>query len=279
MKVREIMTADPRTAEPDTTLEEIATMMKEEDVGVIPVLEDGRVTGVVTDRDIVVRCIAEGKDATELTAEDVMSAEVRSIEPDSDVDDAADIMSEAQVRRLPVVKGGKLVGMLSLGDIAVKAEDEEETTAETLEEVSEGVKGKRGQQAGSDSDADAEDMDEESEFEMAGSGARRGQQSARGQQQDSRGQNSGGRQQQQSGRNQQNGRNQQSGRNEQSSRGNQQNSRGNQQASRGSGNQQKKGAQGISNRSAKQENARQAKVAPKRADAGGKRNSGRRRAS
>ncbi len=241
MKAREIMTADPRTAEPDTTLEEIATMMKEEDVGVIPVLEDGRVTGVVTDRDIVIRCVAEGKDATELTAEDVMSAEVRSIEPDSDVDDAADIMSEAQIRRLPVVRGGKLVGMLSLGDIAVKAEGKDETTAETLEEVSEGVKGKRGRQAESDSDAgsDSEGMDEESELEMAGSGARRGQQNARGRQQ-------------QSGRNQQN-------------------SRGKQQSSRGRGNQQKKGAQGISNRSASREREAQRKVAPKRAEATGKR--------
>src|SRR3954471_9897724 len=150
MKVREIMTPNPRTAEPDTTLEEIATIMKDEDVGVVPVVENGRVIGLVTARDIVVRCIAGGKDATECVAEDVMSEDVRTVESDADVDDAADIMGDEQIRRLPVVRNGKLVGMLSLGDIAVKAEDEDETTAETLEEVSQGVRGSRGsRQAGS----------------------------------------------------------------------------------------------------------------------------------
>src|SRR3954471_105637 len=144
MKVRDIMTPNPRTAEPDTTLEEIATIMKDEDVGVVPVVENGRVIGLVTDRDIVVRCIAGGKDATECVAEDVMSEDVRTVESDADVDDAADIMGDEQIRRLPVVRNGKLVGMLSLGDIAVKAEDEDETTAETLEEVSQGVRGSRG---------------------------------------------------------------------------------------------------------------------------------------
>ncbi|MDP9268387.1 MAG: CBS domain-containing protein [Acidobacteriota bacterium] len=142
MKVHEIMTSDPRTATPDTTLLEIATMMKEEDVGVIPIVDDDRVIGVVSDRDIVLRCVADGKDANDCTAEDVMSTGVKTIDPESDVDDAARKMAEARIRRLPVAKNGKLVGMLSLGDIAVNAsESEEETTAETLEEVSQGVKG------------------------------------------------------------------------------------------------------------------------------------------
>ena len=167
MKVRDIMTPNPRTAEPDTTLEEIATLMKEEDVGVIPVMEENRVTGIVTDRDIVVRCVAAGKDVTECTAEDIMTEGVNTIAPDADVDEAADLMAEAQVRRLAVVENGRLVGMLSLGDIAVKAGDEEEeTTAETLEEVSKGVKGE-------DRQAGSRDLDEEEELEMAGSGARR----------------------------------------------------------------------------------------------------------
>src|SRR4051812_2845304 len=134
MKVREIMTSDPRTATPDTTLVEIATLMKDEDVGVIPIIDDERIAGVVSDRDIVIRCIATGKDPNDCTAEDVMSSDVKTIEAEADVDDAADIMSEAQIRRLAVVKNGKLVGMLSLGDIAVKASDEDETTAETLED-------------------------------------------------------------------------------------------------------------------------------------------------
>ncbi|HTK96323.1 MAG TPA: CBS domain-containing protein [Terriglobales bacterium] len=169
MKVREIMTSNPRTADLDTTLEAIATMMKDEEVGVIPVLDDDRVAGLVTDRDIVVRCIAAGKDATECTAEDVMSDEVKSIDPEADVNEAARLMSEVQIRRLPVVAGGRLVGMLSLGDIAVKTgEDEEEVTAETLEEVSQGVKPSRGRRGASSE----EEMDEETEVEITGRGSR-----------------------------------------------------------------------------------------------------------
>src|SRR5512140_830321 len=107
MKVREIMTAEPRYAALDTTLEEIAMLMKEEDVGVIPVVDNEQVAGVVTDRDIVVRCIAAGKNPSECTAEDIMSEEVRSVAPDANVDEAADIMGEAQIRRLPVIEKGR----------------------------------------------------------------------------------------------------------------------------------------------------------------------------
>ena len=74
MEVRKIMTADPVSVEPDTTLEEIATLMKEQDIGAVPVVEDGELCGIVTDRDIVVRCIAAGQDATECTAEEAVSA-------------------------------------------------------------------------------------------------------------------------------------------------------------------------------------------------------------
>jgi CBS domain-containing protein len=173
MKVREIMTVEPRCAAPDTTLEEIATLMKEEDVGVVPVVEDGEVTGVVTDRDIVVRCIAAGKNPAECTAEDIMSEEVRSIEPNADLDDAANIMAEIQVRRLPVIEGGRLIGMITLGDIAVKAADEEEdTTAETLEEVSQGVKPSRGGKRASGRENEGEDVEEENELEVTGSAGR-----------------------------------------------------------------------------------------------------------
>lgn len=151
MKVREIMTTDPTSAEPDTTLEEIATMMKEEDVGAIPVLEEGKLCGIVTDRDIVVRCVAEGRDPSEVTAEDVMSEDIQTIEPGMDVEDAAGLMASRQIRRLPVVKSGKLLGMVSLGDIAVKTgEEDEATTADTLEDISAGVKGSSGAARGSE---------------------------------------------------------------------------------------------------------------------------------
>jgi CBS domain-containing protein len=343
MKVRDIMTPNPRTAELDTTLEEIAILMKEEDVGAIPVMEDGRVSGVVTDRDIVLRCIAEGKDPTECTAEDVMTESVRTIGPDADIDEAADMMAEAQIRRLAVVQKHRLVGMISLGDIAVKAGDqEEETTAETLEEVSKGVKGQRGQQASgrNQRQEQGQEFEEESEFEMAGSGARpqrggdpnrsafreaesadrarsdrsasranwnqgdrevqrRGEDTRRvasardwegGRAQD-RDREEGRMQQRTAGRGSQQpgvrGRDQQRaesrGRVQQTGETRRTSERGRPEKV-GHGTQgvsqrrAPQGAQGISNRAAGRENARQAKVAPKRADAGGNRNA-RRRAS
>jgi len=292
MKVRDIMTPNPRTAEPDTTLEEIATLMKEEDVGAIPVMEDGRVAGVVTDRDIVLRCIAEGKDPTECAAEDIMSEGVKTIAPDADVDEAADLMAEAQVRRLAVVQNGKLVGMLSLGDIAVKAGDqEEETTAETLEEVSKGVKGSGRMRS------EEEDFDEESEFEMAGSGARRqpravgrenwnqGDREAERSGRDTRRVASakrweGGRGQRESGRMQQasGGRGSQQpgarGRDQRSDRREQGRPQG-----RNGRDDRREREQSTSKRAAARGKARPQKVSPKRAEARGSRSSGRRRAS
>jgi CBS domain-containing protein len=141
MKVREIMTADVAKAAPDTTLEEIATMMKESDTGAIPVVDDDALIGIITDRDIVLRCVAEGKDPAECTAEDVVSENLETVEPDDDVEEAAQIMAHRQIRRLPVVEDGRLVGMLSLGDIAVK--ESEDTAGNALESVSEGVKQNR----------------------------------------------------------------------------------------------------------------------------------------
>jgi len=138
MQVREIMTSDVAYATPDTTLEEIAVLMRDENVGSIPVLDDEVLVGIVTDRDIVVRCIADGKDASECTAEDVLSENLETVEPDDDAEEAARIMASRQIRRLPVVEDGKLVGMLSLGDIAVKESDR--TAGDALESVSEGVK-------------------------------------------------------------------------------------------------------------------------------------------
>jgi CBS domain-containing protein len=139
MTIRDIMTADPVFAEPDTTLEEIASLMKQENIGAVPVVEDGEVVGIVTDRDIVLRCIAEGQDPTECTAEDVMSTEVFCIEPDTSTAEAARLMGERQIRRLAVIENGKLVGMVSIGDVAVKSNDDD-LSGDTLEDVSQGVK-------------------------------------------------------------------------------------------------------------------------------------------
>ena len=138
-KIRDIMTRELETAAPDTTLEEIATMMREEDVGSIPVVEDGRLIGIVTDRDIVVRAIAEGRDPSDTTAKEVLSENLVTATPDMDLERAARLMAERQVRRLPVVEGKKLLGIVSLGDIAVK-EEGSEVSGEALERISEGVK-------------------------------------------------------------------------------------------------------------------------------------------
>lgn len=142
MEVRKIMTADPVSVEPDTTLEEIASLMKEQDIGAVPVVEDGALCGIVTDRDIVIRCIAAGQDATECTAEDVMSTDIQSLGPSASVDEVARLMGDLQIRRLPIVEKNRLVGMVSLGDLAVKSQDDD-LSGDTLEDVSKGVKQSR----------------------------------------------------------------------------------------------------------------------------------------
>lgn len=145
MRVREIMTKDVATATLDSTVEDVAAMMKEDDTGAIPVLDDGELAGIVTDRDIVIRCIAEGKDPAETTVEDILTEELHTIEPEADVDEAARLMAERQIRRLPVVEEGELIGVLSLGDIAVKQDTD--TAGESLQDISEGVKQQRGQRS------------------------------------------------------------------------------------------------------------------------------------
>lgn len=139
MKVRELMTTDVTTAELGATLEEIATIMRHEDVGAVPIVDDEELVGIVTDRDIVVRCVAEGGDPGESTAEDILTEGLVTISPDGDVKDAEEMMSRHLIRRLPVVREGRLQGMISLGDIAVKSRDNQRH-GHVLEQVSAGVK-------------------------------------------------------------------------------------------------------------------------------------------
>lgn len=146
MNVRDIMTSEGlATAALDSTLEEIANMMRDENVGAIPVLdEEDQLAGIITDRDIVVRAIAEGQDPSTCTAEEILSEELHTIEPDASLEEAADLMARHKIRRLPVVEDGTIIGMISLGDISVKTEEEEQA-ADALESISEGVKPARGQ--------------------------------------------------------------------------------------------------------------------------------------
>src|SRR5690348_565969 len=141
MKVSDVMTTDVETVQMNSTLEEAASIMKVENVGAIPVVdEDNDLVGIITDRDIVVRCVAEGKDPADTSIEEVLSHELETIEPDVDVDEAARLMADKQIRRLPVCQDGELVGMISIGDLAVKAA-QPETSGAALREISQGVKG------------------------------------------------------------------------------------------------------------------------------------------
>jgi len=132
MKVSECMTRDVRIANPNETIREAARLMCECDAGVLPVGENDRLVGMITDRDIAVRAVAEGK-GPDTRIRDVMSAEVKYCYEDEDVDDAARNMGELQVRRLPVLNREKrLVGIVSLGDLACS----EETCDEAAEALS-----------------------------------------------------------------------------------------------------------------------------------------------
>ncbi len=122
MKVHEIMTGHPRSIGPDTTLVEAAGLMRELDVGSLPVLDGEDLAGVITDRDIVVRGIADGLDPNHATASEVMSGGVEAISADEEVENAVRIMEQRQIRRLPVLDRAKrLVGIVSLGDVATSS--------------------------------------------------------------------------------------------------------------------------------------------------------------
>jgi CBS domain-containing protein len=125
LKVKDLMSTDVSTADINTPVADIAKTMKERNVGSVPVCQNGKVVGIITDRDIVLREIAMGKDTNVSKAVDVMTKGIASVNSNTDIHDAAKLMSEKQIRRLPVIDNGNLVGMLAIGDIAVvnKLED------------------------------------------------------------------------------------------------------------------------------------------------------------
>ncbi|HEX2924484.1 MAG TPA: CBS domain-containing protein, partial [Chloroflexota bacterium] len=110
MQIREIMTAEICCASPEDSLSKVAAEMKRHNVGVMPVCEGDRLIGMLTDRDIVIECVAGGADPKQCKARDAMTSELLTASPNMDVVDAAKKMSEEQVHRLPVVDGDKLVG-------------------------------------------------------------------------------------------------------------------------------------------------------------------------
>lgn len=138
MNIRDVMTPNPRTVTPDDTIQNAARVMRDEDTGVVPVVENGRTVGVITDRDIVVRAVADGSQLSRPVRE-IVSGDLISASPDMSTREAADLMSEHQVRRLPVIENERLVGIVSIGDLAVK-EGKDGRMGDTLQGISEGVK-------------------------------------------------------------------------------------------------------------------------------------------
>jgi CBS domain-containing protein len=146
MKIKEVMTRAVEVVRPDNTVQEAAAKMKSRDVGPIPVVDGDRVVGIVTDRDIVVRSVADGRDSKTTRVQDVMTRDVASCGEEDDVKDAARTMKQRQIRRLVVLTADKrLAGILSLGDIAVDTRDDK-MSGDVLEKVSQGgaTAGKRG---------------------------------------------------------------------------------------------------------------------------------------
>lgn len=138
MKVKELMTKKPEYATPDMELVKVAKLMAEHQVGSIPVLENKdnmKVVGLVTDRDITTRAVAEGKNPLQMKASDIMSTPVVTVNEDDDVNEVAQLMEKNMVRRVPVVdQQGKLCGMVAQADIALKTTDK--TTADVVQSVS-----------------------------------------------------------------------------------------------------------------------------------------------
>ena len=117
MKVQEAMATSISTARPDDSLKRVAQLMKQEDAGFIPVTNGDQLLGVITDRDIVIRCIAERDDISGVKAQDCMSRQVSTVDADADIEEAARIMEQQEIRRLAVTRGGRLVGVLSHGNL------------------------------------------------------------------------------------------------------------------------------------------------------------------
>ena len=139
MKIQDVMTRDPRSVTPETSARDAACIMKDEDVGIIPVVDGDsrRLVGVVTDRDLALRIVAEGRDG-ETRVRDVMSAgKLATCTPDEDLDSAMETMASEQVRRIPIVdERGSLVGIVAQADVVRKASNDKKSE-ETVERISE----------------------------------------------------------------------------------------------------------------------------------------------
>ena len=132
-QVKEVMTERPATLDRAASLAEAAQLMRDRDIGDVIVVEGQDVAGIVTDRDIVIRGVADGADPNRTRVGEVVSGELASVGPNDPVEQAITVMREKAVRRIPVLEGGKLVGIVSLGDLAVER-DQSSVLADISEE-------------------------------------------------------------------------------------------------------------------------------------------------
>jgi CBS domain-containing protein len=118
--IREVMTPDPRTVEPSASLTDAARAMRDDDIGAVLVVDGGQVTGIVTDRDIAVRAVAEGDDPDSTSVGDIASGALTALTVDQTVEDAIRLVREQNIRRIPVVQDGSPAGIVSIGDLAIE---------------------------------------------------------------------------------------------------------------------------------------------------------------
>ena len=133
--IKDVMSSDPCTINADKSVAYAAKMMRDEDVGLAPIVEGDKLIGMLTDRDIAIRVVAEGKDPDQVTVREVASKQVVTVDPQQDLAEALRIMAKHQVRRLPVVEeDGRLVGVVAQADVAREGDDKE--TGQLVQEIS-----------------------------------------------------------------------------------------------------------------------------------------------
>ena len=133
--IREAMTSNPKTVSSDQSVVDAARIMKEEDAGIVPIVDGEKLVGVLTDRDIAIKVVAEGKDPQSVKVTELASHDLVTVDPQQDLDEALRLMARHQVRRLPVVEeDGRLVGILAQADVARHGDDAK--TGEVVEEIS-----------------------------------------------------------------------------------------------------------------------------------------------
>ena len=139
MKAQDIMSKNPATVTPDTRVRQAAKLMKDEDVGIVPVVEEGggnRLVGLLTDRDIAIRLVAEGRDPDLVAVRELMSERPKTARADDDVSSIMDLMGREQIRRVPIVDDrGALIGIVAQADIVIEARDDAKSE-ETVEKIS-----------------------------------------------------------------------------------------------------------------------------------------------